>query len=56
MYHCSAWCDLYVLDVLLFDPKKYPVYILGLERIPDYPDNYQRTEHPDLFLCIRVLV
>ena len=29
---------------------------LGLERIPDYPDNYPRTEHPDLFVCIWVLV
>ena len=29
---------------------------LGLEWIPDYPDNYPQTEHPDLFLCTQVLV
>ena len=30
----------------------YVYKYLGLERIPDYP----RTEHPDLFLCIWVLI
>ena len=32
------------------------MYVLGLEQISDYPDNYPRTKHPDLFLCILVLV
>ena len=29
--------------------------VVGLEWIPDYPDNYLQTEHSDVFLRIRVL-
>ena len=31
------------------------IYILELKR-PNYLDNYPRTEHPNLFLCIWVLI
>ena len=41
-YTCTMGSDSWNLEPLI------RVYMVGLERIPDYLDNYPQTEHLDL--------